>query len=56
MHSRKLKMRDDWAYDSIHIPLSGSTDDQPNPVLVAVVDDAFRLTHQDLEEFIYQNP
>ncbi len=45
-----------WAYDSINIPLSSSESDQDNPVLVAVVDDAFRLTHQELEEFIYKNP
>lgn len=46
---------DNWAYDSIHIPVSGGSD-YTNSVLVAVVDDAFRLSHKELKGFIYKNP
>ncbi len=47
---------DFWAFDSIHIPASNSTIDQQDPIIVAVVDDAFRLSHKALKEFIYRNP
>ena len=28
----------------------------PEPLLVAIVDDAFRLTHRDIEPYIWTNP
>ena len=47
---------DSWAYDSIHIPKATTTNGRSTPVIVAVVDDAFRLTHKELKDFIYKNP
>jgi hypothetical protein len=45
-----------WAYDSLHIPGTGSASIQKKPVIVAVVDDAFRLSHNELKNFIHKNP
>lgn len=45
-----------WAYDSIDIPLSKTIAEKQNPIIVAVVDDAFRLSHNELKGFIYRNP
>ncbi len=45
-----------WAYDSIYIPLSSTISEQQNPIIVAVVDDAFRLSHNELKDFVYKNP
>lgn len=45
-----------WAYDSIHIPHDKQNTIDVHQVIIAVVDDAFRLSHKELKEFIYQNP
>jgi len=45
-----------WAYDSIHIPVAKSLSSNRAPVIVAVVDDAFRLSHNEISDFIYKNP
>lgn len=59
-----------WAYDSLHIPDLFNVVRSPNranqqrnktafsgePIVIAVVDDAFRLSHQELADFIYTNP
>jgi len=45
-----------WVYDAIHIPVSEDVEFNENTVVVAVVDDAFRLSHKELKEFIYKNP
>ena len=59
-----------WAYDALTIPdLTNHTlvTDQARrkknnarfsgePIVIAVIDDAFRLSHKDLEGFIYINP
>jgi len=47
-----------WAYNQINIPLSTeiSSDDSMDEVIVAVVDDAFRLSHKEIKDFIYHNP
>jgi len=44
-----------WAYDLLDLPdLRG---DLPGrPIIIAVVDDAFRLSHKDIKDFVYQNP
>ena len=47
---------DEWAYNSLNIPLSNATSLRSSPVIVAVVDDAFRLSHNELKEFVYVNP
>jgi hypothetical protein len=47
---------DSWAYDNIHIPVSTSVSDQQDPIIVAVVDDAFRLSHNELQGFVFRNP
>ena len=44
-----------WAYDSIDIPLSKTIGEKQDPIIVAVVDDAFRLSHNELKGFIYRN-
>jgi hypothetical protein len=45
-----------WAYDSIHISLSKPSSYKRDPVIIAVVDDAFRLSHNELKDFVYMNP
>ena len=45
-----------WAYDSIDIPLSKTIGNTQYPIIVAIVDDAFRLSHNELKGFIYKNP
>ncbi len=46
-----------WAYDSLHIPqIETSSNNKINKVIVAVVDDAFRLSHSSLKGFGYKNP
>ncbi len=45
-----------WAFDCIHIPKATTTNSRSAPVIVAVVDDAFRLSHKELKDFIYKNP
>ena len=50
-----------WAYEVLNLP--DLTNNQAlksqkdiDPIIIAVIDDAFRLTHKDLKDFIYQNP
>lgn len=59
-----------WAYDVLDLPdmtqhlLATDRTKQKNkttvrlgePIIIAVVDDAFRLSHKDLADFIYSNP
>jgi len=45
----------DWAYDSIYIPLA-EMDNSSHTVVVAIVDDAFRISHKEIKDFIYKNP
>ncbi len=45
-----------WAYDNIHIPPANAVNDKRDAVIVAVVDDAFRLSHKELKNFVYKNP
>lgn len=47
---------DSWAYDSLHIPKSHEPGTRDKAVIVAVVDDAFRLSHTELKDFIHKNP
>ena len=44
------------AFDVIHVPVLNDLSATSRPVLVAVVDDGFRLTHKELRDFIYYNP
>lgn len=45
-----------WAYDSLHVPkIEEKAKTKVNQVVVAVVDDAFRLSHKSLKDFIYKN-
>ena len=44
-----------WAYDSINIPISANINADIRPVVVAVVDDAFRLSHKEISRFVYTN-
>ena len=39
----------EWAYEAIHIPVSEDVEFNGKPVVVAVVDDAFRLSHKELK-------
>lgn len=45
-----------WYLDSILIPTITSLETLPNPVVIAIVDDGVRISHQDLEELIWTNP
>ena len=45
-----------WAYDSLHIPRLEITMENHDPVVVAIVDDGFRLSHKAIREFIYEDP
>lgn len=45
-----------WAYECIHITKTIASNSKRKPVIVAVVDDAFRLSHKTLQNFIYKNP
>lgn len=45
-----------WAYDSLSIPRKTGSGTPADPIVVAVVDDAFRLTHKDLGGFIFTDP
>ena len=42
-----------WAYDSINIPISADINADVRPIVVAVVDDAFRLSHKEINRFVY---
>ena len=42
--------------DSLHIPPAKTMGERIDPVIVAVVDDAFRFSHKELKGFLYQNP
>lgn len=48
----------DWAYDSIHIPktIFSTVENINSPIVIAVVDDGFRLSHKSLADFIYHHP
>ena len=45
-----------WAYQCVSIPEFKSEHDHLHSVIVAVVDDGFRLTHNELKGFGYRNP
>jgi len=45
-----------WYLDSILIPTITSLETLPNPVVIAIVDDGVRVSHQHLEGFIWTNP
>jgi|GEM_PF-722848 len=59
-----------WAYDALDLPglsqnliaagqakqKKSKTAFSGDPIVIAVVDDAFRLSHKDLADFIYTNP
>jgi hypothetical protein len=46
----------DWYLADIHAPGNMKRPSTKNKVVVAVVDDGVRITHQDLEKFIWTNP
>lgn len=43
-----------WAFDSIHIPQT-KTISKNKPIIIAVVDDAFKFSHNELKGFLYKN-
>jgi hypothetical protein len=59
-----------WAYDALDLPAlnrqlaaadrkkqkKNNPSSNTGPIIIAVVDDAFRLSHKDLADFIYTNP
>jgi len=45
-----------WAYDILNIPVAETTTGIERPIVVAVVDDGFRLTHNELKDIIFQHP
>lgn len=45
-----------WAYEALHIPQLASESPTKAPIIVAIVDDGFRLSHTLIKDFIYRNP
>lgn len=50
------QVMDHWAFDSLHIPFLGVNNELSDPVIVAIVDDGFNLSHQAIRDFIYKDP
>ena len=46
----------DWFISSIHIPTNIKPADKKEKIIIAIVDDGIRITHQDLNKFIWKNP
>lgn len=46
-----------WAFDCLQIPSSErNIQKESKNIIVAVIDDAFRLTHKTIKPFVYKNP
>lgn len=45
-----------WYLEAIQTPKIAATNKRSNPVIIAVVDDGMRITHQDLAGFVWSNP
>ena len=46
----------DWFISSIHTPANIKPADRKEKIIIAIVDDGIRITHQDLNKFIWKNP
>jgi subtilisin family serine protease len=51
-----LAMQNDWVMQAINAPVDIRPGRKNKPLVVAIVDDGVRITHQDLAEFIWRNP
>jgi len=49
-------MEDSWALTAVNTPSNISPGKRDRPLVVAIVDDGVRITHQDLADFIWRNP
>ncbi len=58
-HSKNIKDQEytvPWYYSAISVPEDLGISPPSRPVTVAIIDDGFRITHNDLKDFLYQNP
>jgi hypothetical protein len=46
----------DWYLSHINIPQNSATGNGKKEIVIAIVDDGVRTTHQDLKDFIWTNP
>ena len=46
----------DWYLEAIQTPRIEATNKRSDPIIIAVVDDGMRITHQDLTGFVWSNP
>ena len=49
-------IKDEWALKAVNAPFNISPVKRDRPVVVAIVDDGVRITHQELADFIWRNP
>ena len=48
--------QDDWFLNDVRVPRKLVPRAGQKPVVIAIVDDAIRITHRDLAGFIWTNP
>ncbi len=51
-----LATQGDWVMQDVNAPADMTPGDKSKTLIVAIVDDGVRITHQDLAEFIWRNP
>jgi hypothetical protein len=49
-------MQDDWFLEDVRTPRNVTPATTNTPIVIAIVDDGMRITHRDLEGFIWTNP
>jgi subtilisin family serine protease len=47
--------KDNWYLEAIRTPTVAAANSRSDPVIIAVVDDGVRITHQDLAGFVWRN-
>src|SRR5436190_12470022 len=57
-HTAAGQSRDqrDWFLDDVRVPRNLVPGALQKPIVIAIVDDAFRLSHRDLADLIWTNP
>jgi len=51
-----LAMQSDWVMQTVNAPVDIRPGSKNKTLVIAIVDDGVRITHQDLAEFIWRNP
>ena len=52
----EFRVEGDWFLESIHAPKNILAPSPKRTIVIAIVDDGVRVSHQDLQEFIWRNP